>query len=415
MPNYLDYQKAMGLDWIHTNGYTSDTSQSSSYFKGSGVTIGIIDNGIQSGHSDIVSNFAGRFHGANILGDDESIASIQGYGLHGTHVAGIAAGAGSNEIYGVAPLAKLYDMPTIDLPPFYNPAIMLSKFKSSVDFAIDNNIKVLNCSFRMFIDDTENNPSIANGIRESIISAYNNNIIVCVAAGNSYGEEDYISDQGSFSTDIGTALNVREYILTVVALDEIDVYAGIRFPERSLSFGESVGKVDFSNYGKKRLGKNGISAPGTSIYSSVPINSYDLYDGTSMASPFIAGLAAMVIGFLIKAGIPVTAPEVFKIIKACVFHINYGTNPVNDSSNITYTNGWDENKIYIKGWNKYTGFGFTNFELISRVLMKIKNGGEAFTKQNLPVGKRGISTLPAGWPDIGPPPFTTPVTDADFT
>lgn len=413
MANYLDYQKAMGLDWIHASGYTDDISQSSSYFKGSGVTIGIMDNGIQSGHSDIVSNFAGRFHDEDISGDDESLLSYPYYGFHGTHVAGIAAGAGANQIYGVAPLAKLYDMPTI--PYGFTPTDMFLKFKSSVEFALANNIKVLNCSFVIYKDAIDDNPALANDIRESIINAYNNGIIICVAASNEGSEADYPESYGWPVSDLASTLDVREYVLTVVALDEIDVYAGTRFPERNLSFSETVGKVYFSNYGKKRLGRNGISAPGTSIYSSIPTNSYDLYDGTSMASPFIAGVAAMVIGFFIKEGIPVTAPEVFKIIKACVFHLNYGTNPVNDNSNITYTNGWDENKIYIKGWNKYTGFGFTNFELISRVLMKIKNGGEAFTKQNLPVGKRGISTLPAGWPDIGPPPFTTPVTDADFT
>ena len=415
MANYLDYQKAMGLNWIHASGYADDISQSSSYFKGSGVTIGIIDNGIQSGHSDIVSNFAGRFHDANISGDNGSILSASDYGFHGTHVAGITAGAGANEIYGVAPLAKLYDMPMFPPSPYhFSVAGELSKFKSSIDFAINNNIKVLNCSFKLFQADTVNNPSIISGIRQSIINAYNNNIVICVAASNENSEQEYTPEQGDFSTDIGTALDVREYVLTVVALEEIDVYAATRFSERNLSFSEGVERASFSNYGRKRLGRNGISAPGSSIYSSVPTNSYDFYDGTSMASPFIAGLAAMVIGFLIKAEIPVVAQEVFKIIKACVFHLNQGTNPVNDSSNIVYTSGWSENKIYIKGWNKYTGFGFTNFELISRVLMKIKSGGEAFTKQNLPVGKRGISTLPAGWPDIGPPPFTRPVTDSDF-
>lgn len=414
MPNYLDYQKAMGLNWIHVSGFEDDTSKTSAYFKGSGVTIGVIDDGIESGHSDLTSNFLGRYSGLNISGCSCPCEGVDNFGLHGTHVAGIVAGAGAVEIYGVCPLSKVYDMPIISSE--YSSSETLLVFKNSIEFAIENNIKVLNCSFVLTKDEIDDpvNAVVVSGLKVAIKDAYEDNIIICVAAGNNSSDVDYFGANGS--SDIGTILNVKEYVLVAGSIYDIAVFQSSPFFNRTLNFSENVRRADFSSYGKRMI-KNGMAAPGEQIYSSVPVNSYAVYDGTSMASPFIAGVAAMIIGFFQKAEISYTSQMVFKIIKACVFNVKYDSGPANVPTNIVYSASWGEKKIYIKGWNRHTGYGFINFELVSRVLMQMnRNGGQLpLTKQNLPEGKRTFDTLPAGWPDIGPPAFTKPATDPDFT
>jgi subtilisin family serine protease len=75
-------------------------------------------------------------------------------------------------------------------------------------------------------------------------------------------------------------------------------------------------KADFSNYGKTTVD---VFAPGVQIYSTVPDNKYEAYNGTSMASPVVAGLAAMIRSYYPK----LTAVQVKEIIMKSVVKVNH--------------------------------------------------------------------------------------------
>ena len=99
------------------------------------------------------------------------------------------------------------------------------------------------------------------------------------------------------------------------------------------------------------------------------------------------------------------------------------------NSNVRYTNDFKEEEIYIKSWNKYNGYGTINFKLLARILMDYAffGQGHLYTKiltntetpsgsEVLPENKNTIEKLSnaSGWPDVGPPPFTNPVTDTQY-
>jgi subtilisin family serine protease len=113
---------------------------------------------------------------------------------------------------------------------------------------------VINCSWRMNGDHA--------GVRNAIINAVNHNVVVCFAAGNDNNNTDVTPQFPS----------VYPQVIAVVALDQ------------------NGNKATFSNFGTN----TDVSAPGVNVYSTVPNDTYGFKDGTSMASPHVAGLAALV-------------------------------------------------------------------------------------------------------------------------
>lgn len=423
MGTYTTTQEAMGLDWIHSFGFEDDPSLSSGYFMGNHANVGIMDTGLEDIHDDLSPNFLGRF--PNV----PSTASLA-YS-HGSHVAGIVAGAGAVQVYGVAPLAKLQDYPVIGIN-FNTDQEYFENLRDSFVHARTNNIHVLNLSFIVFKDQTLGLGGLMQQIRDEIIACYSYGVIICVAAGNDQSEADVFYNGASFGAmDIATAFDVHDYVLMTASLDDMAAVPPIiDNPLDNVEAGAR--RVDYSNFGYTRMVRNGVIAPGTQITSTVPENAYDTYDGTSMASPFLAGVAAMIVGFFKEAGIGYDAKMVFDIVKGCVFHLPYNTSAKTDGDNGLYTDGYIEESIYIKGWNKEVGYGCINFELLSRVLMAYRTKHllgqlNAFNhlpitqtpplqREELPLALDGFDTLSVspGWPDVGPPPFETPATDPLF-
>jgi subtilisin family serine protease len=113
---------------------------------------------------------------------------------------------------------------------------------------------VVNCSWRMNGDHA--------GVHNAIINAVNSNVVVVFAAGNDNSNIDVTPQFPA----------VYPEVMAVAATDPNDR------------------KASFSNFGQAV----DVSAPGVNIYSSFPDDSHAFLDGTSMASPHVAGLAALV-------------------------------------------------------------------------------------------------------------------------
>lgn len=445
---YTYNQKYYGLQWIHEHGHEGDLLQSQDCFTGKDVKVGVVDNGIDLSHVGLLGR-ASRptTQSQEVLDWEEDDKQ------HGTHVAGIIAAGGTGELFGVCPNAKIIDYATINRGK--HPDEMLEKFESSLRHAIDSGVNVINMSIAIPFS------WYSETVKNLIIEAYNSGIVICVASGND-GVERGSSLCGCLSS-VGIVFKVQNYLLTVGSVTEAQGIAETdkalydelvyyhepnQFRIMNVSNSEVFARTTFSNYGYISFIENGISGPGEHVISLHPRNEYAMMSGTSMASPFIAGFAAMIIGFLKKKNITYTAKDIFNIMKASTLpvlrtpyysalnatyydsDVGKDINDMNSYSNKFYTDDFRETNIYIKSWNKFNGFGIPNFRLLSRILMDysffgqgklytnvLTNTENPLASEVLPENKNTVlklSTTP-GWPDVGPPAFQNPTTDSQYT
>ncbi|MDR0875453.1 MAG: S8 family serine peptidase [Clostridiales Family XIII bacterium] len=248
--------------WFHN---TIGTLDAWSYAQGAGVVVATIDSGIAKSHPDLKKNIKGAYvtakHATHGVSDNAG---------HGTHVAGIIAATANNKIgvAGVAPKAKIMSIKALDL--FWDPwsgSIQVggdtADIVRAVKMAISKKANVINMSIGGIGYDAAFNKSIQN--------AYKAGITVVVAAGNETRNLNYY------------AIYPAKY-KNVICVSATGRYDYIAF---------------YSNYGYPYIT---IAAPGgsgrenaDSIYSTYLSSKYRYYDGTSMATPVVSGVAALVL------------------------------------------------------------------------------------------------------------------------
>lgn len=226
----------------------------------SSVGIAIIDTGISRSHPDLNVAGAVSYVRGNHNGEDD-------HG-HGSHCAGIAAaklnGVG---VRGMAPNARLFAVKVLDR----GGSGSLSWIISGIDWVTKNapskGIKVANMSLGF----QGSSPSLDAAIAKSVGSG----VTYVVAAGNSG------MDGGSFSP----ANNPN--VICVSALADSDGQPGSLGAQTGYGVDDTL--ASFSNFGSVV----DIAAPGVNIYSTYASGSYATLSGTSMASPHVAGAAAL--------------------------------------------------------------------------------------------------------------------------
>ena len=211
--------------------------EAKNYASGNNIRIGVVDTGIDFDHLE--------FEGKKSLGYNFIDNSLDFYddNGHGTHVAGIIAGKNvgiSNAI--------LYSLKVLD----FSGRGSTSDIISAVDWAISNNLNILNLSL--------GSPEYDFSLEEIINIAFNKGIYVVAAAGNE--GKGY-----SFPA-------AHENVISVTAIDKNKKHA------------------DFSNVNDM----NNISAPGVQVLSSYHM-SYAKLSGTSMSSPHVAGSLALLLDY----------------------------------------------------------------------------------------------------------------------
>lgn len=209
------------------------------------VTIAVIDTGVDLSHPELAYK---TIQGYDFVNNDDVPQDDNG---HGTHVAGIAAAASNNGvgITGVSWGANI--MPLKVLNSAGNGTY--ADVASAIVWATDHGAQVINMSL---------GGSFPSSVLEDAVNyAYARGMVQVAAAGNS----------GS-----GTVLYPAHYapVIAVAATDNFNSHAG------------------FSNYGPEV----DLAAPGVLIYSLYPGGGYGYRSGTSMAAPFVAGLASILIG-----------------------------------------------------------------------------------------------------------------------
>lgn len=228
------------------------------------IIVAVVDDGIDATHDIIKGRIVSPY---NVFSQDNRLSVGQG---HGTHVAGLAVGSDKmfdKGVSGVAPRCKLMPIQVFD-----NDMCTFSSVTSGIMYAIHNGANVINVS-------------IGPNFRGLDILPL--------------PDQDYIA-KTQFKNEERVwkrIINVanEHNVIIVFAVGNDNILANIP-PENRTNFTINVAAVnrqfnatDFTNYGP---GSN-ISAPGKGIYSSIPVNEYAVFDGTSMAAPIVAGTVAL--------------------------------------------------------------------------------------------------------------------------
>jgi subtilisin family serine protease len=231
---------------------------------GTGINIGIIDTGIDYMHQDLGGGLGQSFKvkgGYDFVNEDSDPMDDHS---HGTHVAGIAAGNGPG-LKGVAPDANLYAYKVLTADGWGWTSWIVAGIEKTVDPDgdpnTDDHLDVANMSLGGPV--SADDPMV-----EAVNNAVAAGVTFVIAAGNSY-------DYGTIGSP-----GVAEDAITVGATDFNDYTA----------YFSSKGPVE-----NTFAIKPDVAAPGVSIYSSVLNNQYEYYNGTSMASPHVAGAAALLL------------------------------------------------------------------------------------------------------------------------
>jgi thermitase len=234
VPNDPSYSLQWGLSKIDApDAWTADHGSSN-------VVVAVLDTGISLSHPDLASKIVGTVNFSSSSTADD----VNG---HGSHVAGIIAAATNNGV-GVAGLGwntDLLDVKVLD----DGGSGLYSNIINGITWAADHGADVINLSLGGTLD----SPSLESAVNY----AWSKGAVVVAAAGNSASSAPFYPAYYS-------------NVIAVAATTDLDKLAS------------------FSDYGDWV----DVSAPGISIYSTVP-GGYAYMSGTSMAAPYVSGLAAL--------------------------------------------------------------------------------------------------------------------------
>lgn len=232
------------------------------------VTIGILDSGIDIKNINISNNifinpyeiennidddnngYIDDANGWNFYGDDKNVYDCYLHDYHGTFLSGIICASNKmNTIYGVAPNSKVLPLKFLS-----GSAGQTEDAEKAVEYAHSLGVKIINCSWDNFTYDEK---------FYEIIKKFNDILFICSAGKNGNDLE---------KIPVYPACYDLPNIISVAAID-------------------NTGKIyNKSGYGKKAH----VAAPGVDIYSIMPEGDFIYSSGTSAATAYVAGIAALI-------------------------------------------------------------------------------------------------------------------------
>ncbi|MDH2387928.1 S8 family serine peptidase [Streptomyces sp. HNM0663] len=255
------------------------------------VTVGVLDTGVDDLHQDLAPNFNAADSVSCAYGKaDTREGAWRDVGTHGTHVAGtIAAAKNGKGVVGVAPGVTIASVRIAepDTSLFF-PENTICGFMWAGDrgFEITNNSYytdpwMFNCP------DHADQAAIIEGVRRAQAYAEGKGSLQVAAAGNS----DY--DLANKTTD-STSPNDSTPVTRRITDECIDIPTELPGVVTVAAMGQGDVKASYSNYGENVID---VAAPGgdgwSGVYSTLPGGKYGSKSGTSMASPHVAGVAAL--------------------------------------------------------------------------------------------------------------------------
>ena len=245
-----------------------------------GYTKEYLNEGIDQYNDFINYHFNVEFNGRTTNDDiydindrnygDNNINNTKESESHSTHVSGIISGNRKIEdgIKGINNLAEIMVLRAVPNGDEYDKDVALA-----IRYAVDNGAKIINGSFGKYFS---SNPE---WVIDAIRYASENDVLFIAGAGNESKDLDSLSND-NYPND--QYFNKDEFSETFIKVGA----SSINLDENFTAY--------FSNYGKINVD---IFAPGVDIYSSMPNNKYKFQDGTSMASPVVAGIASLIMSY----------------------------------------------------------------------------------------------------------------------
>ena len=264
------------------------------------VTVAVVDSGVEDTHPDL----EGRVDTSrSVKCSVNGVATQSFYGwrdefYHGTHVAGIIA-ANHNDIGidGIAPEASIVAIEATNDNRLIYPEYVTCAFMWAASHGVD----VVNNSYSMdpWVYWSPTDPEQAAGLEaatRSIKYAQGKGLAVIAAAGNEGVDIDNPTVDNGSPTDVPTPTKNRAVNGGIRVPSMLDGVAQVSAVGQAYNVkpGLSLGRAEFSNYGNTI----DFAAPGDQIYSTVPLlfypSGYAVADGTSMATPHVSGIAALI-------------------------------------------------------------------------------------------------------------------------
>jgi subtilisin len=212
--------------------------------KGSGVSVALLDTGIDYSHPDLAGNYRG---GYDFVFDDADPWD-DSFNSHGTHVAGIVAAREDGfGVVGVAPEVDLFALKVLDGAGFGREDWLIA----GIDWAVRNGVDVINLSIR--------GPD-AQGLRDACDRALEAGVLLVAAGGGSVAGGGPVAYPAAYAS-----------VIAVTATDLMDR------PGYFAPIGEELE----------------LAAPGVDVFSTTAGGSYGFLSGTSQAAPHVAGVAAL--------------------------------------------------------------------------------------------------------------------------
>ena len=264
------------------------------------VTVAVVDSGVEDTHPDL----AGRVDTErSVKCSVNGVATQDFYGwrdefYHGTHVAGIIA-ANHNDIGidGIAPESTIVAIQATNDNRLIYPEYVTCAFMWAADHGVD----IVNNSYSMdpWVYWSPTDPEQAAGLEaatRSIKYAQGKGLAVIAAAGNEGVSIDNPTIDNGSPTDAPSPTKGRNVEGSIRVPSMIDGVAQVSAVGQAYNVkpGLSLGRAEFSNYGHTI----DFAAPGDQIYSTAPLlfyhSGYAVADGTSMATPHVSGVAALI-------------------------------------------------------------------------------------------------------------------------
>lgn len=281
--------------------------------RGEGVIVAVIDTGVDITHPQLAGRIVvntgeqgkdakGRDKATNGIDDDGDgfIDNVYGYDFaynrplnadnayHGTHVAGIIAAEHADtkagpqtHVQGVAPAARLMPLAFLDA----DGQGLMSDGVRAIKYAVTHGARVINASW--------GGPVCSRSLREVITSLADHGVVFVNAAGNE-------------SLDVDRN---KEYPASLNLLAQFTIGATAEFD----------GMAEYSNYGAKAVH---VFAPGTNIVSTLPNAGYGRLSGTSMATPFMSGAIALLLGAEPQATTPQLRQAIYSTVARRSDYVN---------------------------------------------------------------------------------------------
>ena len=236
-----------------------------------------LEKGVEHFNNQVNYHLNKDFDPRSIIGDDYEDSYERYYGNpdvvgpdadHGTHVAGIIGAVRDNDIgiKGVADNVRIMVLRTVPDGDEHDKDVA-----NSIRYAVENGAKVINMSFgKAFAKDKQ-------AVDDAVRFAMENDVLLVHAAGNDGQDNDATPNFPN-----------RNYVDSL-GINKGEAGAWIEVGATQWENNSDL-VASFSNYGRRSVD---VFAPGVKIHSTMPESKYEDQQGTSMAAPVVAGLAAL--------------------------------------------------------------------------------------------------------------------------